>query len=422
MTSKYDDTFLVKTVKDAYSSIAKTGSTVEYASQVAQSFGYSVEQLKSIPDDAHMGLGCGNPTVTATLKPGETVVDLGSGGGIDIFLSSSKVGPDGKAIGLDMSPDMVKRARENAKKRGLFPPQVSFIECSLTERLPIESNSVDCVLSNCVINLLPQSGKNDIFKEIHRILKPGGRVVLDDILAKQELPPHIRDDLTQYVSCIGGAIQRQEYNAFLEVAGFKDSLFVDNRADLNVYLMAAELEAPSCCGSAAVQAKIPNATGLDLNSWAASFQIYARKPDQPNEPICEEPLTRWWDAYPSVQATDIARILPAELARMLRNGDRVSVVDVRGDDRTGGHVKGSYNIRAQTFHKQLSAFHEKVAGMPSVVFYCGSSQGRGPRCAGWYQDFLDGNKISVPKIFVLDGGFKRWLEEFSGDSDLTTYS
>ncbi|KAJ7737909.1 S-adenosyl-L-methionine-dependent methyltransferase [Mycena maculata] len=421
--TKYDDTFLIESVKQAYSSVAKTGSAPEYAAEVAESVGYTRDQLESIPKESHMGLGCGNPTVTATLKPGENVLDLGSGGGIDIFLAALKIGAQGKAVGLDISTDMVKRARENARKRGLFPPHVSFVECSLADTLPINSNSIDCVLSNCVINLLPQSGKNHIFKEIYRVLKPGGRLVLDDILSKEELPAHIRDDMKQYISCIGGAIQVHEYNELLDSAGFKESMFVDSEADLNIYLMAANAGSMpiTCCslGPEKAQMSSSRTVDMDLNQWAASYQIYSRKPNDSSGIVCSEPLERWWDAFPVGWSTDVAPISPTELAAMLRNDPAdVSVIDVRGEDRDGGHINGSFHFPAQTFHNQLAEFHGQFAAAGAVVFYCGGSVGRGPRCAGWYQDFLHANAIPGPTVLILNGGFRRWAEE-SGDMDAT---
>ncbi|KAJ7935795.1 S-adenosyl-L-methionine-dependent methyltransferase [Mycena leptocephala] len=416
--SKYTDEFLVERVNDAYSSMAKGGASPTYASEVAQSFGYTVEQLESIPKDSHMGLGCGNPTVTATLKPGETVLDLGSGGGIDIFLAATKIGFEGKAIGLDMSADMIKRARANAASRGLFPPNVSFVQCSLTNTLPIESNSIDCVLSNCVINLLPQSGKNHIFKEIYRVLKPGGRLVLDDIIAKVELPALIRDNMKHYISCIGGAIQVHEYNEIMKSAGFNDSVFVDSLADLNIYLMAADAgPAPaSCCGSNPINAETSGETAdIDLNQWAASYQIYAMKPNNLEEKICATPLAKWWDAFPAVQTTNIALISPSELAAMLRDNTGTSVIDVQAGDYDRGHVKGSHHFAAQTFHNRLPAFHEQFSATDAVVFCCGGSVGRAPRCAGWYQDFITANDVQGPRVLILDGGFRRWAAEFPGE-------
>ncbi|KAJ7469758.1 S-adenosyl-L-methionine-dependent methyltransferase [Mycena galericulata] len=352
--AKYEDSFLLQSVEQAYSSMAKAGTTPEYAAKVAESFGYTREQLESIPKESHMGLGCGNPTVTATLKPGEIVLDLGSGGGIDVFLAASKIGPAGKAVGIDMSADMVSRARANAAKRGLFPPNVSFIESSLTNALPINSNSIDCVLSNCVINLLPPSGKEHIFKEIYRVLKPGGRLVLDDILAKTELPSHIRDDIKQYVSCIGGAIQVHEYNELLKTAGFNEAATSSSET-----------------------------IDIDVNQWAASYQIYAMKPTQPDEAVCAAPLERWWDAFPANRSLAAARISPSELTAMIRNKSDVAIIDVRDKDIEGGRVKGSQNFPAHIFHNQLAAFHQQLSTVEAVVFYCGGSVGRAPRCAGW---------------------------------------
>ncbi|KAJ7149975.1 S-adenosyl-L-methionine-dependent methyltransferase [Mycena filopes] len=423
MTTMHDEAFVLDSVKDAYSAVATTGSTVEYASAVAQSFGYSIEQLESIPLESHMGLGCGNPTVTATLKPGETVLDLGSGGGIDIFLAASKIGPHGKAIGLDMSGEMIKRARQNATKRGLFPPHVSFVECSLTEALPITSNSVDCVLSNCVINLLPPLGKNHIFREVYRVLKPEGRLVLDDILAKTELPTHIRNNMAHYVSCIGGAVQVHEYLQLLRSAGFNDAVFVDSRADLNIYVTAAEAGSGSaasqgCCTPTTTLIPPPDdRSELDLNQWAASYQIYTTKPHDASAVLSGSPLLRWWDAFPAVRALDIARITPVELAKMLRkDGTRIAVIDVRENNETRtGRIAGSRTFPAHEFHPGLAAFHELFKAMESVVFYCSGSAGRAPRCGGWCLDGMVG-----PDVFVLDGEMKAWLAmaESSGDWDL----
>ncbi|KAF7358706.1 NAD(P)-binding protein [Mycena sanguinolenta] len=468
--ANYTDKFLVERVNEAYSAIAKSGATAAYASEVAQSFGYTLEQLESIPKDSHMGLGCGNPTVTATLKPvSRWVFQRNLCHNTLTFVGRNSFGswirwwnryiprsvqdwPRGEAIGLDMSADMIKRARANAAKRNLFPPNVSFVQCSLTETLPIESSSIDCVLSNCVINLLPQFGKNHIFKEIYRVLKPGGRLVLDDIIAKVELPRHIRENMKHYISCIGGAIQVQKYDEIMKSAGFKDSVFVDSLADLNIYVMAADAEpAPgaccgdsspgnsvktadvdlnagspptACCGASPVNAVTSAETSnMNLNQWAASYQIYAMKPSNAEEAICAVPLKRWWDAFPTVQATNIQRISPTALAEMRRNDVSVAVVDVPEQRRVRRESflpsrlpsMPSHQSLAQTFYNQLSAFHETFASSNSVVFYCGSSVGRGPRCAGWYQDFLDANDNRGPQVLTLEGGFRRWAAEFPGE-------
>jgi arsenite methyltransferase len=190
-------------VREKYGAVAASSLSSEHAGvrSVAEAFGYSAMELSSIPAEANMGLSCGNPTATANLRPGEVVVDLGSGGGLDVFLAAKKVGPTGKAIGIDMTPEMLARARVNAERQGLS--NVEFHEATI-DKLPLPDASVDCVISNCVINLAPD--KHAVFREIARVLKPGGRVAVSDIALKKPLPPEIGDDLLAYVGCIAGAI------------------------------------------------------------------------------------------------------------------------------------------------------------------------------------------------------------------------
>src|SRR5262249_53991975 len=190
-------------VREKYGAVAASSLSSEHAGVggVAEAFGYSAEELSSIPAEANMGLSCGNPTATANLRPGEVVVDLGSGGGLDVFLAARKVGPTGKAIGIDMTPAMLERARSNAKQQGLR--NVEFYESTI-DKLPLPDHSVDCVISNCVINLAPD--KQAVLNEIARVLKPGGRVAVSDIALKKPLPPEIGNDLLAYVGCIAGAI------------------------------------------------------------------------------------------------------------------------------------------------------------------------------------------------------------------------
>ncbi|KAF8656406.1 hypothetical protein AX16_002551 [Volvariella volvacea WC 439] len=383
------DTKLVEAVSDEYTTRAKTGVPLTYARNVAEAFGYTQEQLESIPPESNMGLGCGNPTEKANIKPGEVVLDLGSGGGLDVFLAAEKAGPSGVVIGLDVSEEMIALARRNATKHNLRPPQVSFVRASLTEDLPIASSSVDCVLSNCVINLLPPSGKAHIIKEIYRVLKPGGRVILDDIVAKQPLPEDIKNDLTSHINCISGAIRVEEYKGLLNDAGLVDALLVDTHKDLNVYYQVSEgASAPTscCCGPQKSNFVKPPQPDFDANAWVAAYDIFAIKSAEDKAEINPVPLLRWWDAYPTVKSS-VGFVTSDELASLMRDSSKTrqyAVIDVRRNDHGGGHVRGSHQWAAQTFYDNLPEFYQRFKNTEQVIFYCGSSNGRGPRCAGWW--------------------------------------
>jgi SAM-dependent methyltransferase len=179
--------------------------------------GYSPEELKSIPGDANLGLGCGNPAALAGLKKGETVLDLGSGAGIDCFLAAAKVGPSGRVIGVDMTPEMIDRARENARKNGYKNVEFRLGEI---ENLPAADNSVDVIISNCVINL--STDKDRVFDEALRVLRPGGRMMVSDLALKKPLPAAIRESVEAYVACIAGAMVKNDYLGAVRDAGFKD--------------------------------------------------------------------------------------------------------------------------------------------------------------------------------------------------------
>jgi arsenite methyltransferase len=182
---------------------------------VSTGMGYTEDELKGIPQGANLGLGCGNPVVLASVKEGETVLDLGSGAGIDCFLVAHRVGKSGKVIGVDMTPEMVERARENAEKGGYENVEFRLGEI---EHVPAGDNTVDAVISNCVINLAPD--KERVFKEAYRVLKPGGRMIISDIVLSEELPEHIRNSMKAYAGCIGGAMLKEEYVQLIEKAGF----------------------------------------------------------------------------------------------------------------------------------------------------------------------------------------------------------
>jgi SAM-dependent methyltransferase len=208
---------LISKVREKYAGVAKTSPPccgTGSADVISISAGYDAQALESVPGDANLGLGCGAPIDHLDLQPGETVLDLGSGPGLDAFLAVQKVGEKGQVIGVDMTPEMLTRARENAKKMGVG--NVDFREGRL-ESLPVEDGSVDAVTSNCVINLVPD--KATVFREIARVLKPGGRLVISDIVLDGRLPEAIEQDIYAYVGCVSGAMQRKDYFDAIEAAG-----------------------------------------------------------------------------------------------------------------------------------------------------------------------------------------------------------
>lgn len=239
---------ILESVKSKYGAVAESSLSNDHAGvkAVAEAFGYSPEELTSIPAGANMGLSCGNPTATAHLKPGEVVVDLGSGGGLDVFLASKMVGSAGRAIGIDMTPAMIARARANASSGGYT--NVEF-HLSTIDKIPLPDASVDCVISNCVLNLAPD--KPAVFREIARVLKAGGRLAVSDIALKHDLPQAVASSIAAYVGCIAGAIRIEDYRSGLLAAGFEHVEIVDSGADLNAY---AKVENQAACCSPAMDA------------------------------------------------------------------------------------------------------------------------------------------------------------------------
>jgi SAM-dependent methyltransferase len=279
---------ILDSVRSKYGAVAQSTLSSNHAGvkAVAEAFGYSAEELTSIPAEANMGLSCGNPTATAHLRPGEVVVDLGSGGGLDVFLAAKLVGPQGRAIGIDMTPAMVERARANTVSGGYT--NVEFHQSTI-DNIPLPDASVDCVISNCVLNLAPD--KTAVFREIARLLKPGGRLAVSDIALKGELPEAIAQSMAAYVGCISGAIRIDDYRVGLLAAGFEHVEIVDSGADLNAY---AKVENQSgCCspamGNQSCCSPAPDTATLhtelsdllskyDVNTAAASVKVYAIKP------------------------------------------------------------------------------------------------------------------------------------------------
>ena len=185
--------------------------------QISKEIGYTDEDILSVPLEANMGLGCGNPTALASLKEGERVLDLGSGGGLDCFLARKKVGETGYVIGVDMTPDMVKLARKNAKDSGVTNVEFRLGEI---EHLPVADSSVDVIISNCVINL--SLDKKQVFKEAFRVLKPGGRLSISDVVATKQIPQNIKQDLGLIAACVGGAEYVEKIREMLQDAGFRN--------------------------------------------------------------------------------------------------------------------------------------------------------------------------------------------------------
>jgi arsenite methyltransferase len=266
-------------VREKYASIAtkRVQNSRDNEVALAQAFGYSDGQLDSIPEEANLGVSCGNPTAMASLCPGEVVVDLGSGGGLDVFLAAQKVGSAGKSIGIDMTPEMIALANKNLSRSSF--DNVEFYLAEI-ESMPLESSSVDCVISNCVLNLVPDKAK--AFSEIARILKPGGRLAVSDIALHEIPPPEREQSVRALTGCVAGAILTSVYTQLLEEAGFTSVEITDTKQDLNSYreLRAADVDAVSsnagnpCAGDTG---EVPQDTDFDVHEYAASVRVLAIK-------------------------------------------------------------------------------------------------------------------------------------------------
>ena len=214
-------------VKEKYAKVAKQGSSCCSSSScctprnqvrdISKTIGYSDNEINTVPEGANLGLGCGNPVALASLKEGDIVLDLGSGAGFDAFLAAQRVGKTGRVIGVDMTEEMLKKAKANAKKGGYDNVEFRLGEI---EKLPVEDNSIDIIISNCVINLSPD--KEAVFKEAHRVLKPDGRLMVSDLVLIKELPKELIDSVEAYVGCIAGAIHKDEYLEAIKSAGFRE--------------------------------------------------------------------------------------------------------------------------------------------------------------------------------------------------------
>jgi len=201
---------------------------------VSKKIGYSEKELENVPEGANLGIGCGNPTALASIKKGETILDLGSGAGFDCFLASRETGEIGKVIGVDITPEMVEKANQNAQKGNYKNVEFKVGEI---ENLPIENNSIDLIISNCVINLSNQ--KEQIFKEAFRVLKPQGRLMISDIVLLKELPAFVKNSLEGYIACLAGAIKKQDYINAITKAGFTN-IGIDKEASFPIELMLTD--------------------------------------------------------------------------------------------------------------------------------------------------------------------------------------
>lgn len=273
------------TVREGYASIARGpagagaggccggdaatgGVSAGQVRDYSRALGYSDEELAQIPEDANMGLSCGNPTAIAALRPGETVLDLGSGAGMDAFLAARQVGETGRVIGIDMTPEMLARARDAASRQGVSN-YVEFRE-GYIEQLPVVAESVDVIISNCVINLSPD--KPAVFREAFRVLKPGGRLAVSDICLSAPLPASILEAAASYIACIGGAMLAEDYLGAIGAAGFTDIRWERSSADSVVQ---------AACHDPVLAESIRSIDPADLASLSGtiwSYRIEARKP------------------------------------------------------------------------------------------------------------------------------------------------
>jgi arsenite methyltransferase len=222
-----------KTVRDGYARIVKTAGSCCFPSAsccgggqavetISRDIGYSDEDLKNVPEGANLGLGCGNPIALASLRDGETLVDLGSGAGFDCFLAARQVGDSGRVIGVDMTPEMLDKARQNARKGGYANVEFRLGEI---ENLPVADSTANIIISNCVINLSPDKGR--VFQEAFRVLKPGGRLMVSDIVLLKPLPAALKESIEAYIGCVSGADMKEDYLHAITEAGFQDVRIID---------------------------------------------------------------------------------------------------------------------------------------------------------------------------------------------------
>ena len=268
-----------KIVRDGYAKIAREGSCccqpvtsccggTDLAQNISQKIGYTEEEIKAVPGGANLGLGCGNPVALASLREGETVLDLGAGAGFDCFLAADRVGKNGRVIGVDMTPEMLEKARGNVRKGNYGNVEFRLGEI---ENLPVADNSVDAVISNCVINLAPDKGR--VFTEAFRVLKPGGRLMISDIVLLEELPDFIKNSIEAYIGCLSGAIMRDEYIGAIKAAGFQEVRIIDETS-FPIECMANDPTAKAIMENL----EIPPEEVREIASSVVSVRVHGIKP------------------------------------------------------------------------------------------------------------------------------------------------
>ena len=268
------------TVRERYGELAEKASTHVSASRVALRAGYTEEDLAAVPDGANLGLGCGNPVALASLCPGDVVLDLGSGAGFDALIAARSVGDGGRIIGVDMTPEMVEKARTNAATVGLT--NVDF-RLGTIEELPVDSGAVDVVISNCVINLSPD--KPRVFAEAFRVLRPGGRLMVSDIVTLAELPASVRSSVVAYISCVAGVSTKDAYVRMLQHAGFERVDIVGEKPAAPLLgMMGGDADACACSDPTVssivseLAKSVPLEDLMDAARLVVSVQVAAYKP------------------------------------------------------------------------------------------------------------------------------------------------